>query len=49
MVVVGILIGVAPRGYVRARSRPDKSVRFPLRLLLGLCILYGTAFLLQGM
>ena len=49
MVVVGILVGVGRRGYARALRRPDKSVGFPLRFLVGLCILYGTAFLLQAM
>jgi hypothetical protein len=49
MVVLGILVGVGPKGYTRALWRPDKSVGFSLRFLLGLCLLYGTAFLLQAM
>ena len=49
MVVVGILIGVGRRGHTPALWRPDKSVGFSLRFLVGLCILYGTAFLFQAM
>jgi hypothetical protein len=49
MVAVGILVGAGPRGYTRAFWRPDQSVGFPLRLLLGLCLLYGTVWLLQAM
>ena len=48
MVVVGILVGVGPRGYTRAFWRPDKSVGFTLRYLVGLCILFGTAWLLRA-
>ena len=49
MVVVGILVGARRRGHTPALWRPDKSVGFSLRFLVGLCILYGTAFLLQAM
>jgi len=48
MVVVGIFVGVGPRRYSRAFWRPDRSVGFTLRLLLGLCILYGAVWVLQG-
>jgi len=48
MVVVGIFVGVGPRGRSRAFWRPDQSVGFTLRLLLGLCILYGTVWVLQA-
>ena len=49
MVVIGILVGVGPKGFARTLWRPDKSVGFTLRFLVGLCLLYGTAFLLQAM
>jgi hypothetical protein len=49
MVAVGIFVGAGPRGYTRVFWRPDQSVGFPLRLLLGLCLLYGTVWLLQAM
>ena len=49
MVVLGIVVGVGRRGYTHTFWRPDKSVGFTLRFLVGLCILYGTAFLLQAM
>lgn len=48
MVVAGILVGVGKRRFTRAFWRPDQSVAFALPLLLGLCILYGTAWLLQA-
>jgi hypothetical protein len=47
MVVVGIFVGVGPRRRSRALWRPDQSVSFTLRLLVGLCILYGTVWVLQ--
>lgn len=47
MVVVGILVDVGRRGCTPAFWRPDKSVGFPLRVLLGLCILFGATWLLQ--
>jgi hypothetical protein len=49
MVAVGVFVGVGPRGYTRAFWRPDKSVGFALRLLVGLCLLYGAVWLLQVM
>jgi hypothetical protein len=49
MVAVGIFVGVGPRGNTRAFWRPDQSVGFALRLLVGLCLLYGTVWLLQVM
>lgn len=45
MVVVGIFIGRG--GYTRPFWRRIKSVGFPLRVLVGLCILFGTTWLLQ--
>jgi hypothetical protein len=48
MVVVGIFVGVGPRRRSRAFWRPDQSVGFTLRLLVGLCILYGTVWVLQA-
>jgi len=48
MVGVGIFVGAGPRRYTRAFWRPDQSVSFALRLLLGLCILYGAVWLLQA-
>jgi hypothetical protein len=47
MVVVGILVGVGPRRYTRPFWRLDKSIGFTLRFLAGLCILYGTVWVLQ--
>lgn len=47
MVAVGIFLGAGPRRYRRAFRRPDQSVGFALRFLVGLCILYGTVWLLQ--
>ena len=47
MVVVGIFVGVGPRCRGRAFWRPDQPVGFTLRLLVGLCILYGTVWVLQ--
>jgi hypothetical protein len=49
MVAVGIFVGAGPQRGTRAFWRPDQSVGFTLRLLVGLCILYGTAWLLQAM
>ena len=49
MVAVGIIVGVGPRRHTGAFWRPDKSVGFALRFLLGLCILYGTVWVLQAM
>jgi len=48
MVAVGSLVGAGPRGFTRAFWRPDQSVGFTLRLLVGLCILYGAAWLLHA-
>ena len=48
MVVVGIFVGVGPRRRSRAIWRPDQSAGFTLRLLVGLCILYGTVWVLQA-
>ena len=48
MVVVGVFVGVGPRRRSRAFWRPDQSVGFTLRLLVGLCILYGTVWVLQA-
>jgi hypothetical protein len=48
MVVAGIFVGARPRGYTRAFWRPDRSVGFTLRLLLALCILYGTVWALHA-
>lgn len=48
MVVVGILVGAGPKRYTRGFWRPDRSVGFTLRLLLGLCILYGTVWVLHA-
>ena len=49
MVVVGVIVGAGPRRHTRAFWRPDKSVGFALRLLVGLCLLYGIVWLLQVM
>lgn len=49
MVAVGSFVGAGPRGLTRAFWRPDRSVSLPLRLLVGLCILYGTAWVLHLM
>jgi len=49
MVGVGVVVGVGPRRSTRAFWRPDQSVGFTLRLLVGLCILYGTVWVLQQM
>ena len=48
MVVVGIFVGVGPRRRSRAIWRPDQPVGFTLRLLVGLCLLYGTVWVLQA-
>jgi hypothetical protein len=48
MVVAGILVGAGKRRFTRTFWRPDQSVAFALPLLLGLCLLYGTAWLLQA-
>lgn len=48
MVVVGIVVGVGPRGLTLAFWRPDRSVGFALRFLVGLCILYGTVWVLHA-
>ena len=48
MVVVGVFVGVGPRRRSRAFWRPGRSVAFTLRLLVGLCILYGTVWVLQA-
>jgi hypothetical protein len=48
MVVVGVFVGVGPRRRSRVFWRPDQSVGFTLRLLVGLCILYGTVWVLQA-
>jgi hypothetical protein len=48
MVAAGIFVGVGPKGCTRAFWHPDKSVGFALRFLVGLCILYGTVWLLQA-
>jgi hypothetical protein len=48
MVAAGIFVGVGPKGCTRTFWRPDKSVGFALRFLVGLCILYGTVWLLQA-
>jgi hypothetical protein len=48
MVVVGIFVGVGPRRRSRAFRHPRHSVGFTLRLLVGLCILYGTVWVLQA-
>ena len=47
MVVVGILVGAGPRRYTSAFWRPDRSVGFALRLVLGLGILFGSVWLLH--
>jgi len=49
MVAVGSFVGAGPRGLTRAFWRPDRSVSLTLRLLVGLCILYGTAWVLHLM
>ena len=49
MVGVGVVVGVGPRRHTRAFWRLDQSVGFTLRLLVGLCILYGTVWVLQQM
>ena len=49
MVAVGSFVGAGPRRFTRAFWRPDRSVSFTLRLLVGLCILYGTAWVLHLM
>jgi len=49
MVVVGIFVGAGPRGQTRAFWRPDQSIGFSLRFLVGLCILYGIVWVLQAM
>jgi hypothetical protein len=49
MVAVGIFVGVGPRAYSRAFWRPDKSVSFTVRFLVGLCLLYGTVWVLQAL
>jgi hypothetical protein len=49
MVAVGVFVGAGPRGYSRVLRRPDRSVGFALRFLVGLCCLYGTVWLLQGL
>jgi hypothetical protein len=48
MVAVGIFVGVGPRSFTPSFWRPDRSVGFTLRLLLGLCILYAVAWLLHA-
>ena len=48
MVAVGIFVGAGPRRYTRSFWRPDRSVGFALRFLVGLCILYGVVWLLQA-
>ena len=47
MVAVGVFVGVGPRRRSRAFWRPDQSVGFTLRFLVGLCILYGTVWVLE--
>ena len=49
MVAVGAFVGVGPRRHTPAFWRPDRSIGFPLRLLVGLCILYGTVWVLRVM
>ena len=49
MVFIGIVVGVGRRGHDRAFWRPDKSVGFALQLLVGLCLLYGTAWLFRAL
>jgi hypothetical protein len=49
MVVVGIFVGAGPRRHTRAFWRPDQSIGFSLRFLVGLCILYGIVWVLQAM
>jgi hypothetical protein len=48
MVAVGTVVGAGPRRYTRAFWRPDKSIGFTLRLLVGLCMLYGAVWVLQS-
>jgi len=48
MVIVGIAVGAGPRGLTLAFWRPDRSVGFTLRFLVGLCLLYGTAWVLHA-
>ena len=48
MVVVGVFVGAGPRRRSLAFWRADQSVGFTLRLLVGLCILYGTVWVLQA-
>ena len=49
MVIVGILAGAGRRRFTRAFWHPERSVAFALPLLMGLCLLYGTAWLLHAM
>jgi hypothetical protein len=49
MVGVGVLVGVGPKRNTRAFWRLDQSIGFTLRLLVGLCLLYGTVWVLQAM
>jgi hypothetical protein len=49
MVAVGVYVGAGPRRHTPAFWRPDRSVGFTLRFLVGLCILYGTAWILQAL
>jgi len=48
MVAVGVFVGAGPRGRSRTFWRAGQSVGFSLRLLVGLCLLYGTVWLLQA-
>jgi len=48
MVAVGVFVGAGPRGRKGAFWRPDQSIGFALRLLVGLCLLYGALWLLQA-
>jgi hypothetical protein len=49
MVAAGIFAGAGPKGYGRTSRRPEQSGGFALRFLLGLCLLYGTVWVLQAL